>query len=159
MAQDVKPKWAVEGITVEDLHHVWADCWPYIKDAIDRFPQVKDKYTEEKILANLSLLKQQLWIGWSYEENRIVGAVVTEVFRDPKKTELQFCGIPLVGGDRWMEWGDSMWMLLKTWADAQGCTHMLGYGRKGWKRLYGFVDCGETEDGIPIFVRSIKGKR
>ncbi len=150
--------WAVDGVARGDLEQVWDGAWPYLLDAIKRGARlgVTKSYTEAEVYRNLMRGEQQLWIGWSYAENRVVGAVLTEIFDDDKHPGHKFLSIPLVGGEHWMEWGDTMWILLKQWGRAKGCTAALAYGRKGWSRLYGFDECGMSEDGIPVFIRRLK---
>lgn len=151
-------RWAVDGVARGDLEHVWDASWTYLLDAIKRGAAmgVSKPYTEAEVYRNLMRGEQQLWIGWSYGESKVVGAVLTEIFNDDKHPGHKFLSIPLVGADHWMEWGDTMWNLLKKWGAAMGCTDALAYGRKGWSRLYGFDQCGKTEDGVSVFIRRLK---
>lgn len=151
-------RWAVDGVPGAELEHVWDSAWPYLERAIRRGMRMGSAkpYTEAEIYRNLMRGEQQLWIGWSYAENRLVGAVITEMFNDDKYPGHKFLSIPLIGAEHWMEWGDTMWNLLKSWGRSKGCTDALAYGRKGWARLYGFDECGTTEDGIPMFIRRLK---
>lgn len=151
-------RWAVDGVARDNLEHVWEEAWPYLQWAIKRgiAMGVSKPYTEAEVYRNIMRGEQQLWIGWSYEEDRVVGAVLTEITTDSSHPGHKFLSIPLVGGEHWMNWGDSMWILLKKWGVAQGCTEALAYGRKGWSRLYGFDQIGKTEDGVPVFLRRLK---
>jgi hypothetical protein len=150
-------KWIVDGVKVEHLLYVWDDAWPYLLAAVKRFPNVSRPYTEASVLKDLYDKKLQLWVGWDVDKNKVSGAVVTEILADEKHEGKLFLSIPLVGAEHWNEWGDALWMVLKQWGRHNGCTHALGYGRKGWKRLYGFVDCGKTPGGVPMYVRTLKG--
>lgn len=152
----LQAEWIVEGVPRDSIHHVWADAWPYLESAIKRFPQVSKPYSEENILADLVKGTSQLWIGWSVLENRLVGALITDISQDAKFPGAKFLSIPLVGAEHWMKWGDTLWNVLKSWGAHKGCTHALGYGRKGWTRLYGFSQVGTTSDGIPVFMRKLK---
>lgn len=143
------------GVPVEDLHHVWAAVWPFVQKAIDRFPNVENKFTEGTVLQRLFAKELQLWIGWDVDTNRPVGALITEIITDERHPGKIFMSIPMVGGEKWNMWGDALWRMVKAWGLEQGCTHALGYGRRGWTRWYGFVDCGTTDNGLPMFVRSI----
>jgi hypothetical protein len=151
-----KPEWAIDGVLRQDLHHVWDDAWPYLERAIERFPQASSKYDEKTVLRELLAGRMQLWIGLSFATDSVTGAVLTEVMTDDRYPGMVFMSIPLLGADNWMKWGDTMWNTLKAWGSAQGCTHALGYGRKGWSRLYGFDAIGKTEDGIDIYIRRLK---
>lgn len=148
--------WAVEGVPRQHLHHVWGKAWPYLQLAVNRFPQVQNKLTDDIVFDRLCSGSMQLWIGWSYADDDVCGAVLTEIITDEKHPGMVFMSIPLVGGDHWMAWGDTLWNTLKAWGSANGCSHALGYGRKGWMRLYGFDPAGKTEDGIPRFIRKLK---
>lgn len=155
MAQFVT-RYVVDGVPVKDLHIVWEDTWPYLKKAIERFPNVPNKYTEGDLLRNILRKEMQLWVGWDTEEHRPVGALVTETIEHAEHPNKFFLSIPLVGGENWNAWGDNIWTLIKSWGMSKGCTHALGYGRKGWCRWYGFVECGKTEAGVPMYVRTLK---
>ncbi len=144
------------GVPAADLHGVWEDAWPYLQRAVDRFPNVPLPFTEGEVLKNLFAKDMQLWIGWDIDAARVAGALVTEITRDFRHPDKVFLSIPLVGADNWNSWGDDLWNMLKAWGVEHGCTHALGYGRRGWTRLYGFVDCGTTDGGLPMFVRSLK---
>ncbi len=144
------------GVPVEDLHIVWDRVWPYLQKAVDRFPNVQNKYNEASVLQYLFHKEMQLWVCWDVDHNKPVGAITTEIITDEAHPNKVFMSIPLVGGENWNAWGDNLWRLLKTWGSEKGCTHALGYGRRGWTRLYGFVDCGTTKGGVPMFVRSLK---
>lgn len=148
-------RYLVDGVRVEHLHRVWEDVWPYLKRAIARFPNVPQP-TEGDILRALMRQDMQLWLGWDKEEQRPCGALLTEIMQDERHPGKVFMSIPLVGADNWNAWGDDLWTILKEWGVAHGCTHALGYGRRGWTRLYGFVDCGTSDNGLPMFVRTLK---
>lgn len=149
-------RYVPSGVPVEDLHIVWSRAWPYLQKAIRRFPDVPVPYTEGMLLQKLFAKEHQLWICWDVDRNVPVGATVTEIITDEKHPGKVFLSIPLVGGEEWNKWGDGLWSLLKAWAIEKGCTHALGYGRRGWTRWYGFIECGTTEGNLPMFVRTLK---
>ena len=149
-------RYVVEGVPFSNLHHVWERVWPFLEKAIERFPNVPVKYTEGDLLRSLFAREMQLWIGWDVDEARPVGALVTEIVKDERHPGKVFLSIPLVGAENWNAWGDELWNMLKAWGVEHGCTHALGYGRRGWTRLYGFVDCGTTDGNLPMFVRTLK---
>lgn len=141
---------------MQNLHHIWNAAWPFLSKAIARFPDVPVPFTEGDILKSLFARKMQLWIGWNIECHEVVGSLLTEIIRDEEHSDKVFLSIPLVGADDWNAWGDDLWNMLKAWGAEHGCTHALGYGRRGWTRLYGFVECGTTDGGLPMFVRTLK---
>ena len=148
-------RYIVDGVKVADLHHVWEETWPFLEKALKRFPDVPQP-NEGDILKSLFAKDMQLWIGWDTVEQRPIGGLITEITKDERHPGKVFLSIPLVGGENWNAWGDALWTILKAWGVANGCTHALGYGRRGWTRLYGFVDCGTTDGGLPMFVRTLK---
>lgn len=148
-------RYVPSGVPVEDLHIVWSRAWPYLEKAINRFPNVTEKFNEGEVLRRLFAKEFQLWICWDVDRNIPVGALTTEIITDEKHPGKTFLSIPLVGGDGWNTWGDALWSLIKAWGIEKGCTHALGYGRRGWTRLYGFVECGKTDCGLPKFVRTL----
>lgn len=135
---------------------VWDRAWPFISKAVERFPNIPDKFTEGMVLERLFRKEFQLWVCWDTFEDKPVGALITEIISDEKHPGKVFMSIPLVGGSNWNAWGDALWSLIKGWGIEKGCTHALGYGRRGWSRWYGFVECGTTDGGLPMFVRTLK---
>jgi hypothetical protein len=144
------------GVPAPDLYGSWEEAWSYLGKAIARFPNVPVQYNEGDILKSLFARQMQLWVGLDIDAARITGALITEIIRDTRHPDKVFMSIPLVGADNWNKWGDELWTTLKAWGVEHGCTHALGYGRRGWTRLYGFVDCGTTDGGLPMFVRTLK---
>lgn len=151
-------EFAIDGVRPDMLDNDWDEAWPYLERAIDRFPTVRHRYTEASLYRRIMRGETQLWIAWDVLEEGITGAVATEIITDPKHPDKLFMAIPLVGGDKWNKWGDAMWNTLKAWGRSKGCTHALGYGRKGWQRLYGFDPVGKTEDGVMVMIRKLKDK-
>lgn len=149
-------RYVPSGVPVEDLHIVWDRVWPYLSKAIERFPDVPNKFDEGMLLKRLFSKEMQLWLCWDVDRNQPVGAATTSIETDDKHPDKTFLSIPLVGGENWNAWGDNLWTLLKVWGIEKGCTHALGYGRRGWTRLYGFVECGTIDGGLPMFVRTLK---
>lgn len=148
-------RYVVDGVPIANLHHVWEDTWPFLEKAVSRFPDVPVPFNEGSILQKLFAKDMQLWIGWDTEEHRPVGALVTQIVNDKRHPDKVFLSVPLVGAENWNAWGDNLWSMIKAWGVQNGCTHALGYGRRGWTRLYGFVDCGTTDGGLPMFVRKL----
>ncbi len=151
--------WAIEGVPAGDAVVPWRRCWELLRPAAERFP-TRDRWTSESLLYEVVAGNAQLWIAWSYDRRRVEGAVITRIFDRPAMAPNdRVCECPLVGGVNMADWGPSMFALLKAWATAQGCTYIAGYGRRGWKRLFGFTELGLTEDGLPILVLRLYGGR
>jgi hypothetical protein len=151
-------EYAIDGVLPEQLNDDWDDAWPWLEKAIDRFPHIRNKYTEASIFRKILSSEKQLWIAWSIHDECIVGAAITEIIIESKYPNELLMAIPLVGGKGWNKWGDSLWNTLKAWGRSKGCTYALGYGRKCWQRLYGFDPIGKTEDGIIVMIRRLKDK-
>lgn len=150
------PRIVVDGVTSVHVPLVWARAWPWLKKAIDRFPQIRRKITQAKLLNDLAHSRAQLWVAWDMGTNECVGALITEVTKSKKHPDKLLMEIPLVGGTEWSEWGNDIWNLIREWGLAQGCTDAVGYGRKGWQRLFGFEEYDVTQDGILIMSRSLR---
>lgn len=145
------------GIPTSDLHIVWDKAWPLLKKAIDRYPDTPNRLDEGMVLKALMRKQMQLWLTWDVDENRPVGAVVTEIMAHEKFPGKVFLSGSLLGGEKFRDWIDDLWSVIKAWGIESGCTHMYGSGRRGWVRWFGMVECGTAEDtGLPIYVRTLK---
>lgn len=148
--------WAIEQVPPGDAAAPWRRCWELLERAVERFP-VREKFTSESLLYDVMSGNAQLWVAWSYERKHIEGAVITRLFDKPKLAPNEkVCEIPLVAGDNLAEWGAPMMAILKAFALNERCDFLAGYGRKGWKRLYGFREAGKDADGLPILVLPLK---
>jgi hypothetical protein len=149
--------WAIEGVPAGDAAVPWRRCWELLARAVARFPGVAEKWTSDGVLYEVMTGEAQLWVAWSYERRRIEGAVVTRIFDRPTMAPNdRVCECPLAAGVNMAAWGAPMFAMLKAWAAAQGCDYIAGYGRRGWKRLFGFTEMGTTGDGLPILVLRIQ---
>ena len=149
--------WSIEGVPAGHAQIPWRRCWDLLSRAVERFPQARDQWTGEALLYEIMTQSAQLWVAWSYERRRIEGVVVTRIFERPAMAPNdKVCECPLAAGVNMSEWGAPMFAMLKAWARAQGCDYIAGYGRRGWKRLFGFTEMGTTEDGLPILILRIQ---
>lgn len=146
----------MDGVLSFHVPLVWAKAWPWLDLAIKRFPQVRRKLTQAKLLNDLAHSRAQLWVAWDVTTSECVGALVTEVTKSSKHPDKLLMEIPLLGGTEFRLWGKDIWALIKAWGLAQGCTHAVGYGRRGWQRVFGFEEYDVTEDGIVIMSRPLK---
>jgi hypothetical protein len=149
--------WAIEGVPPGDARIPWRRCWDLLDRAVARYPQARDKWTSSGVLYEVVTGNAQLWVAWSYDRRRIEGAVITRIFDKPDMAPNdKVCECPLVAGLNMSEWGAPMFAMLKAWAVEQGCDYIAGYGRKGWKRLFGFTEMGKTADGLPILIMPLR---
>jgi hypothetical protein len=149
-------RWAIEGVQPADAGVPWRRVWELLARAVARFPGTERKWTSDGLLYEVMCGNAQLWIAWSYQRRRIDGAVISRLFDNPEHTPgKRIMECPLVAGEHMADWGAEMFALLTAWGRAQGCDYIVGYGRPGWKRLFGFAERGRTDDGLPILVRPI----
>ena len=136
----------VGGISLCDLHHVWADLWPLLEPAVKRSPDEPD------VLARLIARDAQLWA--IYEGDKPIAAIVTTIQLGEEKR----CLLWLIGGSRVKEWAADFLAICEAWArDSMGCVALWGAGRTGWVRIvkkFGGVDIGIV-DGQPAWQRRI----
>ena len=85
----------VGGISLRDLHHVWADLWPLLEPAVKRSPDFSavDRAGPD-VLARLIARDAQLWAV--YEGDRPIAAIVTTIQVGEEKR----CLLWLIGGSR-----------------------------------------------------------
>lgn len=136
-----------EAVPPEHIHHVWADAWPWLEKAIERFPEVRTPPTHDEVLVNATTGKAQLWIAWDTETDSLAGAVTTQI---KTHNDMLLLEIPLLGGRDFMKWGHDMWNTLKSFGRSVGCTHAVGYGRKGWRRFCTMIEVGTAPSGVVI---------
>lgn len=124
-----------------------------LAEAVGRFEEVTPE-TERKLFGKLLTRYAQLWIAWDMKTDALIGVVTTELCEHRGH---QCMEIPLVAGKDLTRWMLPLWRILTLWGEAQGATHAVGYGRKGWKRVLGFEEVGQTERGVLIMARPLKG--
>jgi len=149
------PDFIVEGVPQCNVPVIWEVAWPLLKKAIDRVPVRRPK-SKRQVFSDLLAKRAQLWIAWDVEKHECAGAILTEVTTSREHPGKRFMEVPLVGGRDFRGWVFPIWRLLKEWGRANGCTHAVGYGRKGWMRLLGFDEYGKTPEGILIMVYDLK---
>lgn len=150
--------WALEQVRPEHAHIPWRRCWQLLRPAAERF-QVRQPYDEWDILKSVQRNDAQLWIAWSYERGCIEGAVITRLLIDPPPLEggVKVLDIVLCGGVGFFSyWGRRIFALLRSFAENEGCAYITTGGRRGWKRVFGFRECGLNEDNLPILVLPLK---
>lgn len=106
------------------------DLWPqirdYIRPAVDRSG---GRWTMEHILSGLILGQQGLWVV--YDQDKIVGALTTEVVTYPAKRML---AIHFLGGENMNEWYWTMSDAMIAHAKQRGCSGIETTARAGfWK--------------------------
>lgn len=74
-------------------------------------------------------------VAWvASEDDKIVGAVVTEILEGGKARQ---CFIRHCAGDRLDDWLEFL-AVIERWAEAEGCQSIELIGRPGWERRLGW---------------------
>lgn len=118
----------------EAIGSVWKDVDGILKRAVDT---VKDKSEVIDILTGVYEGMYALWVVMN-EDDKIVAAFTTRLIQYPRRRAL---ALDWVGGTQMKEWEDQLIDTMKRYGNELGCSHLEGYGRKGWGRAlkkYGF---------------------
>lgn len=118
----------LDGVPAAALPLVWPLARPFVERALG---EGGGHFRAEDVLAALERSEMQLWALW--REDRLAGALVTEIVRWPRRT---VCRLVLAGAEdglraEWLPWRGA----IERWARAHGCTAMEIYGRPSWARL------------------------
>jgi hypothetical protein len=118
----------------EAVKHVWKDVEEVLKKSVST---VKDKANMIDVLKGVFDDVYVLWVVMDEEDN-IIAAFTTRLLVYPQRKGL---ALDWVGGTRMKEWEDQLINTMRRYANELGCSHLEGYGRKGWGRAlkkYGF---------------------
>jgi len=118
----------------EAVKHVWKDVEEILKKSVST---VKDKANMIDVLKGVFDDVYVLWVVMDEEDN-IIAAFTTRLLVYPQRKGL---ALDWVGGTRMKEWEDQLINTMRKYANELGCSHLEGYGRKGWGRAlkkYGF---------------------
>ncbi len=118
----------------EAIGSVWKDVDEILKRAVDT---VKDKSEVIDILTGIYEGMYVLWVVMN-EDDKIIAAFTTRLIQYPRRRAL---ALDWVGGTQMKEWEDQLIETMKRYANELDCSHLEGYGRKGWGRAlkkYGF---------------------
>lgn len=118
----------------EAIGSVWKDVDGILKRAVDT---VKDKSEVIDILTGIYEGMYALWVVMN-EDDKIIAAFTTRLIQYPRRRAL---ALDWVGGTQMKEWEDQLIDTMKRYGNELGCSHLEGYGRKGWGRAlkkYGF---------------------
>ena len=118
----------------EAIGSVWKDVDEILKRAVDT---VKDKSEVIDILTGVYEDMYALWVVMN-EDDKVIAAFTTRLIQYPRRRAL---ALDWVGGTQMKEWEDQLIDTMKRYGNELGCSHLEGYGRKGWGRAlkkYGF---------------------
>ena len=119
---------------IEAVRHVWKDVDKVLKKSV---ATVKDKSETIDVLDGICEGSYVLWVVLD-DNDSVVAAFTTRLIAYPQRKAL---ALDWVGGERMSEWSDLMIDTMRNYANELGCSHLEGYGRKGWGRAlkkYGF---------------------
>ena len=115
------------------------EVWPYVKDGIEKAMVHSDSVMDgSDFLPDLERGVCRLWVFMS--EAKIVGHLITQVIRYPRKSFMRLLTVECTGGEKGMV-GMELWHkfipALEEYASREGCGHLEGYARKGMARSLG----------------------
>ena len=121
-------------VPTEAVGHVWKDVDRVLKKAV---ATVDNKAEMIDILDGIYDGTYVLWVVID-EQDDVIAAFTTRLIVYPQRKAL---ALDWVGGTRMKEWEDQLIDTMRRYANELDCSHLEGYGRKGWGRVlkkYGF---------------------
>ena len=121
-------------VPTEAVGHVWKDVEKVLEKSVST---VKDKAKMIDVLGGILNDTYVLWVVMD-EDDSIIAAFTTRLLVYPQRKAL---ALDWVGGTRMREWEDQLIDTMRKYANELDCSHLEGYGRKGWGRSlkkYGF---------------------
>lgn len=121
-------------VPTEAVKLVWKEVARVLEKSV---ATVKDKAEMIDILDGIFDGTYVLWVVMD-EDDSIVAAFTTRLIIYPQRKAL---ALDWVGGTRMNKWNDQMIDTMRNYANELDCSHLEGYGRKGWGRAlkkYGF---------------------
>jgi hypothetical protein len=125
----------VSGVPFELMAQAIKEVTPFLEKVI---PYTGGRYKVEDIVQALLKEQMKLWVAFSSLDQKICGAIVTEINQYPQK---KYFTILFCGGEKINEWDDQMHRLLENVARKNKCDAIDISGRKGWIRYmksYGY---------------------
>ena len=118
----------VSHVPREHINDCWKEIEGYLKKCAD---YTYGRYKVEDIYLEICQYNHELWIA--YDEDKIKGAVVTNLVIYPRK---KCCSMTFCGGEDFDKWKDIMLDLLKKWAKDNNCDSLEAVGRLGWTKIF-----------------------
>jgi hypothetical protein len=115
-------------VDTKDIESVWPFIEGYMKRAAK---YTYGRFEAEDIKDGLLKEPQQLWIA--FDDDKIYGAVVTEITKYPRMTALT---VHFLAGIKFETWKDPMLKLVQQFGKDNGCKLIDSYGRPGWERVW-----------------------
>lgn len=118
---------------LDALARVWPTVEPILKRATDRV----GAFEPIDLLRLAFAGRMGIWLVVT-EEDRIVAVAVTELKEYPRTRVLE---VPFIAGIGLKYWHQQLLGALEDHAHTTGCSHIMGYNRRGWAR-FGFEEKG-----------------
>ena len=118
---------SIQGISAGKVVEWWPFVWKMVQSALDRGGD--GLVGAEDILSKLLDRDLQLWV--ISVDGCMVASCCTEMLIWPRGKVLS---APIIAGERMDEWIAELDRLLCDFGKSNGCTHLQGHGRKGWKK-------------------------
>lgn len=111
----------------EHYEMIWPNISKYMEGAAK---YTYGRFDVEDIKSGLLKEKQQLWIAF---DDKIYGAVITEIIQYPKMRTLV---MHFTGGMELQKWKPEMLKALQSYAKSKECAAIESYGRRGWEKVF-----------------------
>ena len=118
----------------EAVSRVWKDVEGILSKDVDT---VENKSDVIDILNGIFDGTYVLWVVLN-DDDKVIAAFTTRLIVYPQRKAL---ALDWVGGTQMKEWENQLIDTMKRYANKLDCSHLEGYGRKGWGRAlkkYGF---------------------
>lgn len=113
-------------VPTQVLDVVWPDAAPLLEQAVETSG---GRYSMERLWAELQDQTLGLWVA--LDDMKPIAAITTRVADYP---DCRALAMDWIGGTRMEEWLPVAHDVLGRYAREHGCSHLEGYGRKGWER-------------------------
>lgn len=113
-------------IPKEEISRVWEDAAVFIDEGWAKAP---DHYRSIDILDLILKDVEQLW-GAFDDDLRMISAFTTRVDEYPLARRLV---VSCLAGERFGDWYEDVFEILKSFAKDQGCAYIQMSGRRGWE--------------------------
>jgi hypothetical protein len=109
------------------------EIWEYVEDYLAQAASYSNgKFLIEDVKANIIHRNQTLWVAYDDEQDKIMGATVTEVCQYPRIRALM---IQFIGGIQLETWKSPQLEAFQIYARNAGCQIIEAFGRSGWEKI------------------------
>lgn len=117
-------------VAKKDVDKVWLQVEPMLLSALKKNIPL---WNTDDIYEGVMKDEMQLWIAYEDEEEKIYGAVITQVMVYPRG---KLVNVFLLGGNNIRMWKDKMAEKIEAFSREEGCLYLQAIGRKGWQPLF-----------------------